>query len=172
MSVSKIRAHGAISLFILLLILSLGIFPSYAYELTEDKTVNIETLRAIDVSLYGVKLNDSASLARWLLSDQGRTGASFAEAGSFLLLLDREHPTAPMAGVRLVERKVDALFINERFAGRAHGIFRRILKSRNPPPDEVSRLLEKLYGIPGIFVDYLEDKPTIHFTLPNSLFSP
>ena len=46
-----------------------------------------------------------------------------------------------MAGVRLMDGKVDLIFINNRFAYKARGLFRNVLNSESP--DEIRKILGK-----------------------------
>ena len=46
-----------------------------------------------------------------------------------------------MAGVRLMDGKVDLIFINNRFAYKARGLFRNVLNSESP--DDIRKILGK-----------------------------
>ena len=80
-----------------------------------------------------------------------------------------------MAGVRIQDGKVDLIFINNRFAHRARGIFRNVLNSENP--DDIRKLLGKeefgdenvmgailAYDKQGFQVNYLGKDINIEFT--------
>jgi D-amino peptidase len=88
--------------------------------------------------------------------------------------LDQRKPTGPMAGVRLLDGKVDLIFINNRFAYKARGIFRNVLNSESP--DEIRKLLGKEdygdenvmgavmnYEKQGFLVNYLGKDVNIEF---------
>src|SRR5207245_7473313 len=59
----------------------------------------------------------------------------------FVMLYDRRNPSNPMAGVRLMDGKVDYLFITQRFAHLAAGVFRLVL--RGDGIEETRKLLGK-----------------------------
>jgi len=82
-----------------------------------------------------------------------------------------------MAGVRLLDGKVDLIFINNRFAFKARGIFRNVLNSESP--DEIRKILGKEdfgdenvmgaamnYEKQGFVVNYLGKDVNVEFALP------
>ncbi|MGH7163945.1 MAG: hypothetical protein ACREIS_00290, partial [Nitrospiraceae bacterium] len=82
-----------------------------------------------------------------------------------------------MAGVRVLDGKVDLIFVNNRFAYKARGIFRAVLNSESP--DEVRNLLGKEdygdenvmgavlnYEKQGFLVNYLGKDVNVEFTRP------
>ena len=81
------------------------------------------------------------------------------QESAFILLLDQRKPTGPLAGVRLMDGKVDLIFINNRFAYQsAPCLFRNVLNSESP--DEIRKILGKEdYGdenVMGAVLNYAE----------------
>jgi hypothetical protein len=134
-------------------------------------------IKSADVSLFGVKLGDAEGKAIDILVNEKIPGVKTEQEATFLLLLDQRKPTGPMAGVRLMDGKVDLIFVNNRFAFKARGIFRNVLNSESP--DEIRKLLGKEdsgdenvmgavmnYEKQGFLVNYLGKDVNVEFTLP------
>jgi hypothetical protein len=147
------------------------------YELTKNDVMDPKQVKSVDVSLFGVKLGDSESKAVDILVNEKIPGVKTEQEATFLLLLDQRKPTGPMAGVRLMDGKVDLIFVNNRFAFKARGIFRNVLNSESP--DEIRKLLGKEdsgdenvmgavmnYEKQGFLVNYLGKDVNVEFTLP------
>ncbi len=147
------------------------------YELSKNDVMDPKIFKSTDISLFGVKLGDPESKALDILVNEKISGVKVEQEATFILLLDQRKPTGPMAGVRLLDGKVDLIFINNRFAYKARGIFRNILNSESP--DEIRKLLGKEdfgdenvmgaamnYEKQGILVNYLGKDVNVEFTLP------
>jgi D-amino peptidase len=147
------------------------------YELTKNDVMEAKSIKSTDVSLFGVKLGDAESKARDVLVNEKIPGVKVEQEATFILLLDQRKPTGPMAGVRLMDGKVDLLFINNRFAYKARGVFRNILNSESP--DEIRKLVGKEdsgdenvmgavmnYEKQGFLVNYLGKDVNVEFTSP------
>ena len=147
------------------------------YELTKHEILDPSKVKSSDVSLFGVKLGDPEGKAIDLLVNEKIPGVKTEQEATFLLLLDQRKPTGPMAGVRLMDGKVDLIFINNRFAYKTRGIFRNVLNSESP--EEIRNLLGKEdsgdenvmgavlnYVKQGFLVNYLGKDVNVEFTLP------
>jgi D-amino peptidase len=147
------------------------------YELTKNDVMDPKQVKSADISLFGVKLGDPEGKAMDILVNEKIPGVKTEQEATFLLLLDQRKPTGPMAGVRLMDGKVDLIFVNNRFAFKARGIFRNVLNSESP--DEIRKLLGKEdagdenvmgamlnYEKQGFLVNYLGKDVNIEFTLP------
>lgn len=147
------------------------------YELTKHEVLDPTKVRSLDVSLFGVKLGDPEGKAIDLLVNEKIPGVKTEQEATFLLLLDQRKPTGPMAGVRLMDGKVDLIFINNRFAYKTRGIFRNVLNSESP--EEIRKLLGKEdsgdenvmgavlnYMKQGFLVNYLGKDINVEFTSP------
>jgi hypothetical protein len=147
------------------------------YELSKNDVMDPKVIRSSEVSLFGVKLGDPEGKAYDLLVNEKIAGVKAEQEGTFLLLLDARKPTGPMAGVRLMDGKVDLIFINNRFAYKVRGIFRNVLNSESP--DDIRKLLGKEecgdenvmgavlnYAKQGVLINYLGKDVNIEFTLP------
>jgi D-amino peptidase len=145
------------------------------YELTKNDVMEAKSIKSSDVSLFGVKLGDPESKALDILVNEKIPGVKVEQEATFILLLDQRRPTGPMAGVRLMDGKVDLLFINNRFAYKARGVFRNILNSESP--DEIRKLIGKEdsgdenvmgavmnYEKQGFLVNYLGKDVNVEFT--------
>jgi D-amino peptidase len=111
------------------------------YELTKNDLMDPKAFKSSDISLFGVKLGDPESKAYDALVNEKIPGVKTEQESTFILLLDQRKPTGPMAGVRLMDGKVDLIFINNRFAYKARGLFRNVLNSESP--DEIRKILGK-----------------------------
>jgi hypothetical protein len=147
------------------------------YELTKNDVMDPKQVKSADISLFGVKLGDPESKAVDILVNEKIPGVKTEQEASFLLLLDQRKPTGPMAGVRLMDGKVDLVFVNNRFAYKARGIFRNVLNSESP--EEIRKLLGKEdsgdenvmgavlnYEKQGFLVNYLGKDVNVEFSLP------
>ena len=172
-------ARYVLTIFLLLSILTVTVSAAMAdpYELTKNDIMDPKTFKSSDVSLFGVKLGDPESKVVDVLVNEKIPGVKAEQEATFILLLDQRKPTGPMAGVRMLDGKVDLIFINNRFAYKARGIFRNVLNSESP--DDVRKLLGKEdfgdenvmgavmnYEKQGILVNYLGKDVNVEFSLP------
>lgn len=147
------------------------------YELSKNDVMDPKAIKSPDVSLFGVKLGDPESKAYDLLVNEKIAGVKTEQEGTFLLLLDARKPTGPMAGVRLMDGKVDLIFINNRFAYKVRGLFRNVLTSESP--DDIRKLLGKEdcgdenvmgavmnYAKQGVLINYLGKDVNVEFAVP------
>ncbi|MEW6542854.1 MAG: hypothetical protein AB1411_04500 [Nitrospirota bacterium] len=157
------------------LFLTGGLAGAESYELTKSDVMDPKQIKSAEVSLFGVKLGDPESKAMDILVNEKIPGVKSELEGTFILLLDQRKPTGPMAGVRLMDGKVDLIFINNRFAYKTRGVFRNVLNSESP--DEVRKILGKEdsgdenvmgavlnYGKQGFLVNYLGKDVNIEFS--------
>ena len=172
-------ARYVLTVFLLLPVMTLQASAAMAdpYELTKNDVMDAKTFKSSDVSLFGVKLGDPESKVVDVLVNEKIPGVKAEQEATFILLLDQRKPTGPMAGVRLLDGKVDLIFINNRFAYKARGVFRNVLNSESP--DDVRKLLGKEdfgdenvmgavmnYEKQGILVNYLGKDVNVEFSLP------
>jgi hypothetical protein len=147
------------------------------YELSKSDVMEPKAIASGEVSLFGVRLGDSEANAVQMLVNEKLSGITAEHESTFIFLLDQRKPTGPMAGVRIQDGKVDLLFINNRFAHKARGVFRNVLNSENP--DDIRKLLGKeeygdenvmgavlAYDKQGFQVNYLGKDVNIEFTPP------
>ncbi len=147
------------------------------YELSKNDVMDPKAIASPEVSLFGVKLGDPESKAYDRLVNEKIAGVKAEQEGTFLLLLDARKPTGPMAGVRLMDGKVDLIFINNRFAYKVRGIFRNILNGESP--DDIRKLLGKEecgdenvmgavmnYAKKGVLINYLGKDVNVEFSAP------
>lgn len=157
------------------LLLMAGLVWAEPYELTRNDVLDPKQVKSAEISLFGVKLGDPESKAMDMLVNEKIHGVKSEMEGTFILLLDQRKPTGPMAGVRLMDGKVDLIFINNRFAFKARGVFRNVLNSESP--DEVRKILGKEdsgdenvmgavlnYERQGFLVNYLGKDVNIEFS--------
>lgn len=111
------------------------------YELTKHDVTDAAQVKSAEISLFDVKLGDSEAKALDLLVNEKIQGVKAEQEGTFILLYDQRKPTGAMAGVRVMDGKVDLLFINNRFAYKTRGVFRHVLNSESA--DDVRRFLGK-----------------------------
>jgi D-amino peptidase len=160
-----------------ILCLAVGTAFAEPYELSKNDVMDPKTFKSADISLFGVKLGDPEGKVVDVLINEKIPGIKAEQEATFILLLDQRKPTGPMAGVRLLDGKVDLIFINNRFAYKARGIFRNVLNSESP--DDVRKLLGKEdygdenvmgavmnYEKQGILVNYLGKDVNVEFSLP------
>jgi hypothetical protein len=163
--------------FTVLLALNAAVHASELYELSKNDVMDPKAIKSSEVSLFGVKLGDPEGKALDVLVNEKIVGVKAEQEATFILLLDQRRPTGPMAGVRLLDGKVDLIFINNRFAYKARGIFRNVLNSESP--EEIRKLLGKEesgdenvmgavlnYEKQGFVVNYLGKDVNVEFTLP------
>lgn len=147
------------------------------YELTKNGVMDPKSFKSTDISLFGVKLGDSENTAVDILVNEKIAGVRAEQEGVFILLLDQRKPTGPMAGVRVIDGRVDLIFVNNRFAYKTRGIFRNVLNSESP--NDVRQYLGKEdygdenvmgaifhYESRGYQVNYLGKDVNVEFTLP------
>ncbi len=148
-----------------------------AYELTKDNVMDVKSFTSSDISLFGVKLGDPEGEAVDILVNEKIAGVRAEVEGTFVLLVDPRKPTGAMAGVRLMDGRVDLIFINNRFAFKTRGVFRSVLNSGNL--NEVRRFLGKedysdevatgfalVYEQLGLQVNYLGKDINVEFSFP------
>ncbi|MBI3603604.1 MAG: hypothetical protein HY205_04060 [Nitrospirae bacterium] len=153
-----------------------GLAGAEPYELSKNDVMDPKLLKSADISLFGVKLGDPESKAVDILVNEKIPGIKAEQEATFILLLDQRKPTGPMAGVRLMDGKVNLIFINNRFAYKVRGIFRSVLNSESP--DDIRKLLGKEdsgdenvmgallnYEKQGFLVNYLGKDVNIEFEL-------
>jgi D-amino peptidase len=147
------------------------------YELSKNDLMDPKVFKSSDISLFGVKLGDPESKAYDILVNEKIPGVKTEQEATFILLLDQRKPTGPMAGVRVMDGKVDLIFINNRFAYKARGLFRNVLNSESP--DDIRKILGKEeygdenvmgavlnYEKQGFVVSYLGKDVNIEFSPP------
>lgn len=111
------------------------------YELSETDIQELAQFNIPEVSLFGVKLGDSEEQVKTNLIKGKLPGIKVDVQDVYVMLYDKKNPSFPMAGLRLMDGKVDYLFINQRFAHLAAGVFRQILRGEGV--DETRKLLGK-----------------------------
>ncbi len=111
------------------------------YELTESEVMDLALFNPSDVSLFGIKLGDSEAKVKENLIKIKIPGVRVDVQDVFVMLFDKRNPSNAMAGVRLMDGKVDYIFITQRFAHLAAGVFRLVL--RGDGIDEARKLLGK-----------------------------
>ena len=111
------------------------------YELTESEVMDIAHFNTTDVSLFGIKIGDSEAKVKQNLIKIKIPGVKVEVQDVFVMLYDRRNPSNAMAGVRLMDGKVDYIFITQRFAHLAAGVFRLVLRGEGI--EETRKLLGK-----------------------------
>ncbi len=147
------------------------------YELTRNNVQKPQDIDSTQVSLYGVKLGDSEIDAVENLVNSKIAGVRVEQEGVYILLWDQSNPVGTMAGVGIIDGKVNLIFINNRFAYKTRGIFRRVLTSQSTK--EIRDLLgpetygdENVLGAmlkyeeQGSLVNYLGRDINVEFELP------
>lgn len=145
------------------------------YELSQHEVMDAASFTSRDISLFGVTLGASETVAFDRLVQEQIPGVKAEQEAMFILLLDQRKPVGPMAGVRLTDGKVDLIFINSRFAARTRGLFRRVLTSDSP--DDIRKILgqedsgdENVMGAvlryekQGVLVNYLGKDVNVEFS--------
>lgn len=165
-------------------LLPLNLALAKKYELTRNSIEDPTDISAGEISLYRVKLGDPEAKAVEMLVEERISGVRAEQEGTFILLWDKQKPTGAMAGVRIMDGKVDLIFVNNRFAHKVRGIFRRVLNSKTA--QEIRELLGKedfpnetlmgaklLYEEKGFIVNFLDRSVNIEFCLGCSdLYNP
>jgi D-amino peptidase len=147
------RFNKGIFLVLLSLAVVYGAAPGVAaepYELTENDVSDLSKVNTPDVSLFGIKLGDPEDKVKEKLIKIKIPGVKVEIQDVFVMLYDKRNLSNAMAGVRLTDGKVDYIFINQRFAHLAAGVFRSVL--RGDSVDEARKLLGK--------EDFAEDQTT------------
>jgi hypothetical protein len=111
------------------------------YELTESEVMDIAHFNTADVSLFGIKVGDSEAKVKDNLIKIKIPGVKVEVQDVFVMLYDKRSPSNAMAGVRLIDGKVDYIFITQRFAHLAAGVFRLVLRGEGI--EETRKLLGK-----------------------------
>jgi len=111
------------------------------YELTESEVMDLAQFNATDVSLFGIKLGDSEAKVKDNLIKIKIPGVRVDVQDVYVMLFDKRTPSNAMAGIRLMDGKVDYIFITQRFAHLATGVFRLLLRGEGI--DEARKLLGK-----------------------------
>jgi len=165
--------------FLVLIFFLLQVGPLWAarYELTRNNIEDPNKIDAQEVSLYRVKLGDPEEKAIEYLVEDKISGIRVEQEGTFILLWNKGNPTGAMAGVGLMDGKVNLIFINNRFAYKTRGLFRRVLNAKSTK--EVRELLGKEdygdenvmgamlhYETKGFVVNYLGRDINVEFQLP------
>ena len=164
-------------LILFLVSLAGGVAVAKKYELTRNNVKDPQDVDATQVSLYGIKLGDSEVDAVEELVNEKISGVKVEQEGTFILLWDQNKPVGAMAGVRIMDGKVDLIFINNRFAYKTRGIFRRVLTSKSTK--EIRDLLGKEdygdenvmgamlhYEQQGFLVNFLGRDVNVEFEMP------
>ena len=173
------RDHCRILFFSILIIsvlVPLNLALAKKYELTRNSVEDPAEINAEEISLYRVKLGDPEAKAVEMLVEERISGVRAEQEGTFILLWDKRKPTGAMAGVRIMDGKVDLIFVNNRFAHKVRGIFRRVLNSKTAK--DIRDLLGKedfenetlmgaklLYEEKGFIVNFLDRSVNIEFCL-------
>src|SRR5437016_7675250 len=111
------------------------------YELTESEVMDATKFNTTDVSLFGIKIGDSEAKVKEKLIKIKIPGVKVEIQDVFVMLYDKRTLSNAMAGVRLTDGKVDYIFINQRFAHLAAGVFRLVL--RGDSVDDERKLIGK-----------------------------
>jgi hypothetical protein len=173
-----------IGLLIIGVMVPLNLALAKKYELTRNSVEEPTALNAEEISLYRVKLGDPEAKAVEMLVEERISGVRAEQEGTFILLWDKQKPTGAMAGVRIMDGKVDLIFVNNRFAHKVRGIFRRVLNAKTAQeirellgqedfPNETLMGAKLLYEEKGFIVNFLDRSVNIEFCLGCSdLYNP
>ena len=154
------------------------------YELTRNSIEDPKVINSEEISLYRVKLGDPEAKAVEMLVEEKISGVRAEQEGTFILLWDKSKPTGAMAGVRIMDGKVDLIFINNRFAHKVRGMFRRVLNAQSAKeireligkedfPNETLMGAKLLYEEKGFVVNFLDRSVNVEFCLGcPDLFNP
>ncbi len=147
------------------------------YELTKNDVTDPKSIKSADVALFGVRLGDGEAKAIDALVNERIPGIKAEQESTFILLLDQRKPTGPMAGVRIMDGKVDLIFINNRFSYKTRGLFRNVLTGESV--EEIRKVLGQedysdenvmgavlSYDKQGFLINYLGKDVNVEFTLP------
>ncbi len=172
--------HGickyVVSVMMACLMLQASLVFSARYELTRNSIQDPKVIDATEISLYQVKLGDPEAKAVETLIEEKIAGVRAEQEGTFILLWDKSKPTGAMAGVRIVDGKVDLIFMNDRFSHKVRGIFRTVLAAKTAK--EIRDLLgnedfknetlmgaKLLYEEKGFLVNFLDSSVNVEFCL-------
>lgn len=111
------------------------------YELTESEVMDSAQFNTPDVSLFGIKIGDTEAKVKDTLIKIKIPGVRVEVQDVFVMLYDKRSPSVAMAGVGLMDGKVNYLYINQRFAHLAAGVFRLVL--RGDGIEEARKLMGK-----------------------------
>src|SRR5439155_19875458 len=111
------------------------------YELTENEVTEVSQFNTPEVSLFGIKLGDTEDKVKDNLIKIKLPGVKVEVQDVFVMLYDKRTPSNAMAGIRLMDGKLDYIFITQRFAHLAGGVFRRVLRGEGI--EETRKLLGK-----------------------------
>ena len=131
---------GAVGLLALIIIGPRGVGAA-PYELTESEVMDVAQFNTPEVSLFGIKLGDTEEKVKANLIKMKLPGIKVEVQDVYVMLFDKKNPGNAMAGVRLTDGKVDYIFINQRFAHLAAGLFRLILRGEGI--EEARKILGK-----------------------------
>ena len=133
---------------ILLIVVSVAFFlfaahraAAEVYELTENDVNDISKVNTPEISLFGIRLGDPEDKVKEKLIKIKIPGVKVEIQDVYVMLYDKRSPSNAMAGIRLTDGKVDYIFINQRFAHLAAGVFRLVLRGEGA--DEARKLLGK-----------------------------
>ncbi len=124
-----------------LVIVAAPVVSAEPYELTESEVMDPAQFNAPDVSLFGIKLGDSEAKVKDNLIKIKIPGVRVEVQDVFVMLYDKRSPSVAMAGVGLMDGKVNYIFITQRFAHLAAGVFRLVLRGEGI--EEARKLLGK-----------------------------
>lgn len=158
------------------MISQLGLSLAKKYELTRNSVEDPNEINSAEISLYHVKLGDPEAKAVEMLIEDRISGVRAEQEGTFILLWDKQKPTGAMAGVRIMDGKVDLIFVNDRFAHKVRGIFRRVLTAKTAKeirellgpedfPNETLMGAKLLYEKKGFIVNFLDRSVNVEFCL-------
>lgn len=149
----------------MMLALLTGVSFAKKYELTRNNVTDPKEISSPEVALYGVKLGDSEIDAVEMLVNEKIPGVRVEQEGTFILIWDQLNPQGPMAGVRIMDGKVNLIFINNRFTMKTRGIFRRVLSAQSA--QEIRELLgQESFGdenVMGAMLKYEEQGFLVNF---------
>ena len=111
------------------------------YELTESEVMDLAQFNTPDVALFGIKIGDTEAKVKDNLIKIKIPGVKVEIQDVFVMLYDKKSPSNAMAGLRLMDGKVDYIFVTQRFAHLAAGVFRLVLRGEGV--DEARKLLGK-----------------------------
>ncbi len=136
-----VKAGGLLILAWTLVVLASSPAKADPYELTESEVMEIGQFNTPDVSLFGIKIGDAEAKVKENLIKIKIPGVRVEVQDVFVMLYDKRSPSNAMAGVRLMDGKVDYIFITNKFAHLAAGVFRLVL--RGDGIEEARKLLGK-----------------------------
>ena len=138
---ARVRGKGLVVWACSLLFLLPAVAHAEQYELTESEVMDVAKFNTGDVALFGIKIGDSEAKVKDNLIKIKIPGVKVEVQDVFVMLYDKRSPSNAMAGLRLMDGKVDYIFITQRFAHLAAGVFRLVL--RGDGIEETRKLLGK-----------------------------